>query len=347
MRAMATRLLLLGLSAASHAFSTTSPHQRCACRQRDLVMSDTASLALTLSTSYLPHIIPNVWHEYDRALHDHPLEAKVLTASVCAAVGDLIAQRSSVSGRFAYDQVRALAFMAFGASYGGAFQHFFFDFLNVIYAADGPLVSSLASSLDAVFHVPPDQLAAAAKAATNLFGAVPLLYMPLSLAFTGVLAGLDQEAAMARARSMYVPLLKRYYSFWLPINGLAFSVVPAASVVPFFSGSSIMWNAILSVAGRQVQTQTAADLAALAETGLVFDGILEPTVDEFMDAVRLEDVASAAEEAFAPACVAAAISGAALQVASELEVTSVAMGAIEFATENGVAEGVSAAVDLM
>ena len=352
MRAPATVLLLLNLSAASHAFSTTSPHRRRACRLRrwrDVVMSDTASLALSLSTSYLPHIIPNAWHEYDRVLHEHPLEAKVLTAAVCAAAGDFIAQRSSASGSFAYDQVRALAFMAFGATYGGAFQHFFFDYLNVVYAADGPLVMSLAPSLGDVSHVSTDQLAAAAKAATNLFGAVPFLYMPLSLAFTGVVAGLDREAAMARARSMYVSLLRRYYSFWLPINYLAFCVIPTAFVVPFFCASSIVWNAILSVAGRQVQAQTAADMVALAEIGLVFDDLPEPTVDEFMDAVRLEDVASAAEEALAPACVAAgaAIGSVALQAASELESTTAAMGAIEFATKRAVAEGVSATVELM
>jgi len=300
-------------------------------------MSDPASLAPALVT--LPCIIPGAWQAYDHALHNHPLETKMVTSAVCAAAGDWIAQRSSSSGTFVYDWGRALAFMAFGATYSGAFQHFFFDLLNMEYEPEGPLVSSLASSVGSTLHVSADQLAAAAKAATNLFGAVPLLYMPLSLAFTGAVAGLDRTAAMARARSMYVPLLRRYYSFWLPMNCLAFSIVPAAFVIPLFSASSIAWNAILSVAGGQVQAQAAAESTALAETGVVFDNTREPTVDEFMDAVRLEDVATVAEEALSPALGTAAIAGVALQAASELKISGAALEAVELASEVAAAAG--------
>jgi hypothetical protein len=351
MRAPTTAMLVLGLSVFSHAFGVTLPHRRRAYTKHDVTMSDAANLALTISTlsSEVQHFAQQTWHQYDCVLHKQPLETKMLTSALCAAVGDMVAQRSSAIGTFVFDPIRTLAFMAFGLSYAGAFQHFFFNFLNEVYAPEGPLISSLTAQLGAIVQGAAGQLSASAKAATNLLGAVPFVYMPLSLAFTAAVAGLDREAAIARAQSLYVPLLLRYYSFWIPVNCLAFYLIPAAFVIPFFSASSIVWNAILSMAGRQVQAQGVADMAALAETGVVFDNTHEPTVDEIMDAVRLKDVASTAEEALTPASLAlstAAIASVGLQAVSELEATSAAMEAIEaVASQLPVTEVMGTAVE--
>lgn len=97
---------------------------------------------------------------------------------------------------------------------------------------------------------PPTQaLLAAAKVAVNQFAVIPLVYMPLFFVISGALGGLDIPKSIARARSLYVPLLQRSYLFWVPLQFFTFLVLPVDYQIPFVCAASLCWTIILSSIG--------------------------------------------------------------------------------------------------
>jgi hypothetical protein len=124
---------------------------------------------------------------------------------------------------------------------------------------------------------PSNTAVATAKLAVNQFLMIPSVYMPLFFAVTGSLAKLDLEESTERAKNMYIPLLKRNYFYWLPIQFFQFLVVPANFQILFISLASLLWTVILS---SIVTDQQPASIGEVAAT----------------DAVTLEDV----EEALIP-----------------------------------------------
>lgn len=240
---------------------------------------------------------------YDTALRAHPLETKTLTAAALATAGDCFAQKLSSaydSQSFEYDVKRGAAFATFGASYTGAFQAYWFDYLNAHLVGLGVDLGVWGSP-----YIPPpsSEVLAAAKVAVNQFVVVPALYMPLFFAVTGALGGLDLEASLERMRSLYGPILRRNYAFWLPVQFLAFVALPLEYQVPVLTVASLLWTVILSSLGSGKVAASLPDSpevvppqwvggtpSVLAE---VSAAEIEVSVDELVDLVTLEDVTEA------------------------------------------------------
>jgi len=274
---------------------------------------------------------PDLLSLYAEALRTHPLATKAATAGLTAALGDAIAQRSlSRDAPFRYDGARGVAFVAFGALYSGAFQHVWFSWLN-------EALPARLASLPAGAALSPG-LQAAAKVALNQFVVVPALYMPLFLGFTGALAGLDLDACRARAQQLYAPLLRRNYAFWIPMQFLLFSVVPAEFQIPVLNAAGVLWTFILSSVGWRIQVQTAAALSSLGEIGLAAEELPKPTVNGLTDSVRLEDVASAVNRAVGSVGPSSVTEAAGAAVAAGV---GIALGTPEIAA--AIAESVNAA----
>ena len=268
---------------------------------------------MTGAALVVPHF--DVATMYSNALRNAPLETKVATAAGLACVGDAFAQRMSsihneksmadgnVGNSFLYDVRRGMAFAAFGACYTGAFQHFWFNWLNDHLVGVGvDLTNSLqlnelleridvATGAELLLPQPSPELLAAFKVAINQFCVVPILYMPLFFWFTGVLAGLNPEASLERARELYSPILRRNYAFWLPTQFLVFFTLPQDYQVPILSAASLVWTVILSSLGSD---KVSTSLEEVEYLGAMAAADASVTVEELTDTVTLEDVTSAA-----------------------------------------------------
>ena len=148
---------------------------------------------------------------------------------------------------------------------------------------------------------PPSAAAlAVGKLAVNQFMVIPLLYMPLFFAFTGALGGLDVKQSFARAQSLYFPLLRRNYFFWLPVQFFQFFVLAPEWQIPFVSVSSLVWTVILSSIGGSSQPPASPSTIVSYDvqqtdneevvTVVAVDG---GPVNDVRDDVLLEDVENA------------------------------------------------------
>jgi protein Mpv17 len=245
----------------------------------------------------------NLLHLYKNWLTQYPVETKAITSGILATAGDAIAQISS-SNDEDYDYARGLCFLMFGALYTGVFQHFWFDFLSDHISQWGEMLQVWGPSRASIpvedvyslqewwnyFDVvstlenPPSQTTiATAKLAVNQFLIVPSLYMPLFFAVTGSLAKLDFDGSMERARSMYIPLIKRNYFFWLPMQFVQFLFIPADWQILYISLASLLWTVILSSIATE---QPKAPSPGATVQSVVIDAT-------GTDAVSLEDVEKA------------------------------------------------------
>lgn len=288
--------------------------------------------SLDLSTSFL-HGGSSIAQSYMQQLRTNPIMTKSATAAVLASTGDAIAQFRSKEAQDSYNPYRGITFLLFGALYTGVFQHYWFDFLNshIVDWGEGLHVwghpaetdipvqyfvqhceewwqyfdvkAQIADVMNTLQDPPTDAEIALAKVALNQFVVVPTFYWPLFFAITGVLGGLDVQKSIARAESLFIPLLKRNYLYWLPVQFVQFFVLPVDLQIPFVSVASLVWTIILSSIAAPAAPST---IVAYEETVLdegsgsnsdvmVLSAVpVEPdSPDLMMDNVRLEDVTDA------------------------------------------------------
>ena len=229
-------LLLLGL-ARGYQMSPITPAigRRCGMLQSQRLATSTNMLLEALPAPMLDF---GSW--YMHSLDVNPIQTKVLTAATLAMAGDFTAQ---VAQPGAYDAKRGLSFGLFDSIYRGGFQHFLFPVIND--AFQGTILLSifpagnvlLLAALERTFanqlvvrsspllcdQHGPSAIETLAWCAAQV---VPLVYYPLFFALTGLVQGLTTEEAMARARSQFVPLIKRNLLFWLPVQLVQFEFVP-------------------------------------------------------------------------------------------------------------------------
>jgi Mpv17 / PMP22 family len=176
---------------------------------------------------------------------------------------------------FAYDVKRGVVFCLFGMFYTGAFQHYWFPYLTLHIAEWGHWIhlwgtstsvaataanpsTALLLRYGVLYDAPPSPLAlAAGKVVLNQVIMIPSLYMPIFLIVTSILGGLDVSQAIARAQSLYGPLVRRNWLFWFPTQLVQFVAVPTEWHIPFLSTAGLVWTIILS---------TISGTAATAET---------------------------------------------------------------------------------
>lgn len=251
-----------------------------------------SSLDLSAATTFLQGGASSLAHGYMELLRTKPLQTKAMTAAVLAPIGDAIAQFQSQKS---YNPLRGAAFLVFGALYTGCFQHYWFDFLNghIIdwgealrlwghpaetnipvqafvqqHSLDWWQYFDVKAQIDDVMNTlqapPTDSELALAKVAVNQFLIVPTVYMPIFFAVTGLLGGLDIPKSIARAESLYLPIMKRNYFYWLPVQFFQFLVLPVDLQIPFVSAASLVWTIILSTIASDATTPAAAPATIVA-----------------------------------------------------------------------------------
>ena len=263
---------------------------------------------------------PNILQSYASILRLHPLATKSCTAAILVCTGDAIAQSRSSSE--SYDNRRGMAFVLFGASYTGLFQHYWFSYLSEHIASWGDAVGvwgpervsipvDIVQAHDDVWwryfdivsqlENPPSPTALAiGKLIMNQFVVVPIVYMPLFFAFTGLISGLDVNQSIARGRSLYFPILKRNYFYWLPVQFFQFLLVPMDFQIPFVSAASLIWTIVLSSIGGGSTAPTAPASIIAYETEdefgeeiVMINKVESGPANTITDDVLLEDVTSA------------------------------------------------------
>lgn len=172
---------------------------------------------------------------YADALVTDPVPTKMLTAAFLVTLGDAFSQLTE-TGREdpRYDFNRGLSFAIFGAVYTGAFQHWWFLFLN-----DAVPVAPGAGDFQL-------WLAAAGKTLLCQFGTIPLVYLPLFFILTGLVRGLTVEQTLARARESYLPLFTRNIAYWIPVQMAQFLLVEPEWQVPYVCSAGFIWSIVLS-----------------------------------------------------------------------------------------------------
>lgn len=192
----------------------------------------------------------NVVSMYKEALTTNPFETNMITGGVLACIGDAIAQSREKDQP--YDAKRAGAFVVFDICYR-ALQTTLFP--TIVAACDGHFMGSLLPSAAAQnLHLDMTNFAVLEQTLANQLGVIPLFYYPLFFTLTGVVQGLTLEANIERAKTTVVPLLKRNWTFWIPVQYFQFGYVDEPLQIPFLCVAGLAWTCILSAAAGSVKS---------------------------------------------------------------------------------------------
>jgi hypothetical protein len=219
-------------------FGTTSVHTK------ELTQSLRKRVPVPLSSSSLQASPLDVMVTmYKDSLMDNPLETKLITGALLAFLGDAIAQTREAK----YDELRAAALVTFDMVYR-AVQIALFPL--IVDSCDGHFLAHLFANISAEnVHY----LATMEQTIANQFFVIPFIYYPVFFTLTGSLQGLSMTEIIERARTSIVPLLKRNWLFWIPVQYFQFGYVDEPLQIPFLCVAGLAWTFILSTYAGSVQ----------------------------------------------------------------------------------------------
>lgn len=185
---------------------------------------------------------------YRDSLMDYPLETKLVTGGLLAFLGDAIAQSKDK----VYDTKRAGSFVAFDIVYR-AVQCGLFPYITE--TCDGHFLASIMSVFSSPYEmVDLHSLATLEQTFANQFIVIPVIYYPVFFSLTGWVQGLSTEATISRAEKTIIPLLKRNWLFWIPVQYFQFGYVEEPLQIPFLCAAGLAWTFILSAAAGSAKS---------------------------------------------------------------------------------------------
>jgi len=197
---------------------------------------------------------------YKESLLSNPIQTKMLTGGILAFFGDAIAQSREPK----YDKKRAGAFVTFDLIYR-AVQCSLFPL--IVGTCDGHFLAPVLPYLDVRI------LATIEQTFANQFLVIPFIYYPVFFSLTGYLQGLSMDTNIERVRNTLVPLLKRNWLFWIPVQYYQFGYVEESLQIPFLCVAGLAWTFILSASVGSVQTYDEESTTAVGATAPVKEEI--------------------------------------------------------------------------
>jgi len=178
---------------------------------------------------------------YKDSLLNNPLQTKLLTGGILAFFGDAIAQSREPE----YDKKRAGAFLSFDLIYRAVQCSLFPIIVNT---CDGHFLAPILPYLDVQI------LATVEQTFANQFLVIPFIYYPVFFTLTGYLQDIPVDVNIERVKNTLVPLLKRNWLFWIPVQYYQFGYVEESLQIPFLCVAGLAWTFILSASAGSVQT---------------------------------------------------------------------------------------------
>lgn len=240
-----------------------------------------ASAAAATSSSVNPvTFLRDAFDSYRQTLYEHPLSTKMITGATIAVVADAIAQAAAAVGNNKksssevvaeeetstggllpqdwYNSKRAVSFATFDAVYRAA-QHYMYP--PMVQMFQGQYITALLSSFMATAAVPfssPDQLPMTfswagpmEQALASQLIIIPVVYYPVFFAVTGVVQGLTVEETIERAKTTFIPIMKRNLLYWIPCQFATFALLAGDALeplqIPVLTGLGLIWTIILSL----------------------------------------------------------------------------------------------------
>ena len=205
------------------------------------------SLTITSNVNVQPNV--NFLEIYKQMLAGYPLPTKMMTGGTLAVCGDTIAQLYADEK---YDKRRGLSFAAFDCT-NRAVQHFAFPM--IVQQCQGQYIGTLITAIPGMtllvnnlgWNNPFYYYGAMEQTLSCQLGIIPLFYYPLFYAVTAFVQGLDQEAAVQRAKDTFIPLMSKNLLFWIPIQFFQFSYIDENLQIPFLSLAGFAWTFIISL----------------------------------------------------------------------------------------------------
>lgn len=301
--------------AVHHAVNHHTHHVAAGHGHTDVLGIQTAVKTLTQQAQ---HVGSDMLSNYKQCLKSFPLQTKMVTGATLAVCGDAIAQSKAQRDAAAqqqpvepYDQPRAASFAVFDSAYR-ALQHVSFPVITQHchgQVLGGGLAAVLAIANSGVSHA--DTLSYAAAMEQTLasqLGIVPFLYYPAFFTLTALVQGLNSEHALERAKTNFLPLMKRNLMFWIPVQFVQFQYVPEDLQVPFLSVCGLAWTFILSVSAGSakkpstvVATANTADNVVIEPEELLAESAAQAIVMEEQElVVNVEGVPTTADSNLVP-----------------------------------------------